>query len=572
MNQIRVKKIIVAGLCLFLVTSFQNCSQFESAKLDFASSSDSSNQFTCTNPDDLSGSENKRLSSTQIKNSLSSLFSASIDTNLQKIIDKLPNDGGAESFEGFSNIFSEEFLTAMSEISFAIPERIFAVTSERNRIFGTCSGSATITQVCVQAYLDGYASQVFRRPLSVEEKTTSLNVFTSSADTVEGLKNVLAYHLQSPQFLTLWELGDQDVTSNVFDLSSYEIANRISYYLADSPPDSTLRLKAQSGEILDPIVARAEIERVLNTTAAKTKLVSFFIYWLELSTDMDFSQLPTDVTSGITLSSGITTAAYDELSKYIKYVIFDQKGSYKDILTSKASFAQHSELAKIYGHAPQSGLTPVEMTSERMGIFHKLPFLYSGTQKTNLIKCGVIIRRDVLCDYLPTPSTAVIDMRNDEPLLDSERFAMSNRQVIEHQTKNVSCMTCHSTINPTGSAFENFDQLGKMRVREANYNASNVFIRDVNIDTQSVIPLWLGNDVASASSVDLITEISTSYKARACFAKKMYSYINQRKNKSNDDCRVNQVYQNLIDPDKSIYDALIEAVSVSSTKKRVVYE
>ena len=147
---------------------------------------------------------------------------------------------------------------------------------------------------------------------------------------------------------------------------------------------------------------------------------------------------------------------------------------------------------------------------------------------------------------------------------------MTNRDVLEHQTNKPLCMSCHTTINPTGASFENFDQLGRLRTVEPNFDVSGTLIRNVSIDTQAAIPLDTGGTLGAYDSLDLIDYLASAKPSQACFSEKIYNYINQRQSVREDGCRINQIFDAVSDSSTPIFDVIVETVKISATRKRIV--
>ncbi|MES2856445.1 MAG: DUF1592 domain-containing protein, partial [Bdellovibrionota bacterium] len=322
-------------------------------------------------------------------------------TSVQASLGQVPDDGGARSTK-INPTVSQDHIKSYIDLGFDVAEKVFANTTLRSKVFGACSTSATIPATCIDTYLSGFATNIFRRPLTADEKTKAKAIAVGSATQQEALTNVLALHLSSPQFLIRWEMGDGAEAGSVFKLSNYEIASRISYSLTDSTPDTALLALAAAGKLSDRQILLKEATRLATSERGKYKIRQMFYGWLEFKEDFDYSNLGTAFIGGVN-TSGLASASLSEVDEFLNYVIFEQKGSYKDLMTSKLSFAKHSGLAAIYGHAPVTS-TPAVMTGGRQGILSRLSYLYSSTTRSNIIIRGVTFRRHVLCQNLPSPS------------------------------------------------------------------------------------------------------------------------------------------------------------------------
>ena len=118
---------------------------------------------------------------------------------------------------------------------------------------------------CAGQFIDRFASRAFRRPVTAAERTKLLAVYTSGRDNygghAGGIRLTIEAVLQSPSFLYLSELGD--ATAAQRDLTSYELAMKISMFLRDSLPDDELWLAAQKGMLSTPDQITAQVSRLL---------------------------------------------------------------------------------------------------------------------------------------------------------------------------------------------------------------------------------------------------------------------------------------------------------------------
>ena len=80
--------------------------------------------------------------------------------------------------------------------------------------------------------------------------------------------------LCSPAFVTLEEKPGR--------LDSYAIASRLSYFLWNSEPDSTLRDLAARNQLQDSAVLRAQTKRLLEDPRSQRFVAAFLDYWLDL--------------------------------------------------------------------------------------------------------------------------------------------------------------------------------------------------------------------------------------------------------------------------------------------------
>lgn len=101
--------------------------------------------------------------------------------------------------------------------------------------------SAQISLGCAEAFIRGFGKRAYRRPLSGTEIQEHLAIFQSSGDGLVGLKDVTAALLASPHLTYRFELEGQPSAQDPqrIELTSYEIATRLSYTFWQSMPDAT---------------------------------------------------------------------------------------------------------------------------------------------------------------------------------------------------------------------------------------------------------------------------------------------------------------------------------------------
>ncbi|HVK60355.1 MAG TPA: DUF1592 domain-containing protein, partial [Bdellovibrionales bacterium] len=378
----------------------------------------------------------------------------------------------------------------------------------------------------------------------------------------------LALHLSSTQFLIRWEFGDGADAKSVFKLTPFELASKIAFDLTDSTPDDQLLALAASGEITDEKTLRAEAKRLALTERGKYKIRQMFYSWLELREEFDFTNLGTEFVAGLN-TAGLAKASLDEIDEFLNYIIFEQQGTYQDLMTSRLSFAKHTGLASIYGHAPVSTV-PAVLSSGREGILSRLSYLFSSTPRSNIILRGVAFRRHVLCQNLPTPSQDVINSRNLSNLTEDQIEAMTTRNLVTHMTKEPQCISCHAGINPTGFAFEVFDSLGRLRNSEKIYDKNAQFVRTLPLNTSAEVPIWGGRTIAAENPTQLAEWVSNSPSGQACLAKNIYQFVQKRDAGERDGCHLNHTAEPLQTNGGSILDAFVNAAVNRGTQwKRI---
>jgi large repetitive protein len=249
---------------------------------------------------------------------------------------------------------------------------------------------------------------------------------------------------------------------------------------------------------------------------------------------------------------------------YIEEMVFTQRASFKKLLTAKESFATHSGLAAIYGHAPaasRSAPAMIPASERRQGLLMRAAFLSGPFSRTSAIRRGVAFQKRVLCNEITSPSEALVDIRDADKFTDQEALLHTNREAIAYNTKSPVCMTCHTTINATGFAFESMDPLGRIRSTEAIFDPAGNLVRNLTVDSRTDVPLASGGTKSVQDAFDLVTHVAESSEGSACFTRNVFRYVNEKRETAEDDCALSEVQKVLNDSNKPVLDAMVELIA-----------
>jgi hypothetical protein len=430
-----------------------------------------------------------------------------------------------------------------------------------NRVFGSCATDmiASNDADCITSFLTTFGARALRRPLTPDE-VTFYRGFYGSSDVVDpaAFADLIAGFLTAPQFLYLVEHGDQPVAgkANVYTLSAYELASRLSYQFTQSMPDDALTAAAADGSLLtDPTVYAAQLDRLLADPRAQAALDEFFFDYFKLFQNDIHNLVGLDARNGdarfkafagANLPSGtLGTDMQNDAIDMANYFTFTTPGSFSDLLTTNLSFAKTAELASIYQVARWDGtsLPPQFPDGLRPGFLTRAAFLTSGMVTTRPIMKGVFIRKYVLCDQIPDPPMNASNTPIDTTTKDT-------RQAVEAITEQAgtSCIACHKPlINPLGFATENFDALGRVRTVEPLFDAMGNVTASIPVDT-STVPAVSGGDATPArNAADLVHLVDASAKAHACFARNYFRFTFRRlEDVAQDGCSLERIRLNLM--------------------------
>ncbi len=530
--------------------------------------------FKCTDRNLSSKTKNYILSKTQYLNTIEDLFGtgalSAATSELSTVADDTYNE---DTNDRLSTISSSQAI-AYYDVAVAVANYVIANTTRTQTVFGACANAATPTITCIDTYINGFARKLLRRPLKVIAEPVGVNAIEDEVEFVkkimatpgiykDNLKAVLTYHLTSPAFLWLLELGSATASGSRLTLTPYEVSARLAYLITDTAPDAALTTAAQDGSILTPVGLQTQVQRLLQTNRGKKKVADAIKRWSLTDKTQDVAGLPASLTTGVYVT-GLSAAIQSEVQAYIDHMVYTTSGSLKDLMTSKLSFASHSGLATIYGHTPAAGGIPVDISQRRQGLLMRAPFLTWYTPRTNIILRGVAFQKRVLCNEIPSPNVDIVGDRDAHVLTDAELLTVTNRAAVTFQTDSPVCMRCHSTINPVGFAFENFDSLGRLRSQEMMYDRSGTYAQSLPVHTSTQVPMPGGGNVSVADAYDLVTQLAESPDVAACVSRNVYRYFYEKKETPDDDCQVQDGFEVAKDPSLPLLNAVEKIFSANS--------
>ena len=368
-----------------------------------------------------------------------------------------------------------------------------AVTNQLTSL-APCTG--TNQDACAQSFFQSFGPKAFRRPITSDEVTALMAVYHAGLqdqDYAHGIQLALSAMLQSAGFLYLTELGGT-VTNGTTQLTSWEAASSLSYFVTGGPPDATLTAAAAGDALKTSDQLGAQAQRLLQTPAAKNQIAQFVMQWLRIDSPI----------SGVVPASTVASMV-SETTAFASEVFFNDKGDLPTLLTANYTFVD-SNLATLYGlQPPSSGMAKVSTNGQRIGIFNQGAFLstYAHGSISAPVRRGHVVRSELLCQTIPPPDPSLmVNMTVTAPTGGS-----TTRDLDQAHMTNPVCAGCHTLMDPIGFAFENFDGTGAYRTTD---------------DGQPVDATGALNNAGSASGsfsteLELMQRLSADPDALACF-------------------------------------------------------
>ncbi|MBG86373.1 MAG: hypothetical protein CMO80_05665 [Verrucomicrobiales bacterium] len=306
--------------------------------------------------------------------------------------------------------------------------------------------------------LKNFLQHAYRRPASQADHRRFLKLITKALESghsftdsmIAGYTAVLA----SPGFL--YHQAKQG------PLDGHALAERLSYFLWNSPPDERLRQIATNGDILNPFIKSPQVERMLDDPKSRRFVDAFLDYWLDLR-HMAASDPDSELYPEYQLDDALVESLPEETRLYFHELIKGNLGI-RHVVDSDFIFI-NERLATLYEIEGVSGahFRPVELAanSPRGGLMTQASILKvtaNGTTSSPVTR-GVWIMKRILGQHIPPPPPSVQAIESDI------RGAKTIREQLARHRSDKSCNVCHVKIDPAGFALENFDVLGGWRDR-----------------------------------------------------------------------------------------------------------
>ena len=353
-------------------------------------------------------------------------------------------------------------------------------TPSRERIF-TCrpdSGDAA-AEPCAREILSTLARRAYRRPVTEADLDLLLPFYeegSAEGGFDRGVQRALERMLVSPEFLFRVERDPEDVAPGApYRVGGLELASRLSFFLWSSIPDDELLDRAIDGTLGDPAVLEAQVRRMLADRRSRALVGNFAEQWLYLR-DVEAKEPDPGFFPGF--DENLRQAFQRETELFIDSVLREDRGV-SELLTADYTFL-NERLAKHYGipHVYGSHFRRVSLAgTARRGLLGQggVLTLTSYATRTSPVLRGKWILENLLASPPPPPPPDIpaLAERTDDGA------ALSMRAAMERHRANPACASCHAQMDPLGFALENFDAVGRWRVRSESNDA---------IDASGVLP------------------------------------------------------------------------------------
>ena len=452
-----------------------------------------------------------------------------------------------ELFKHFSNDRSSlqvgaELLTFFMDTAEAAVNKALTDAGSRAKIM-TCTPTGNAKATCIQEIAQSVGLKVYRRPLTGDDLAVLAKIVTDAEtrgeSTEAGLKLALQAMFISPDFLYLPVLNPSpDDPASTVELSSYELASRLSFFLWATIPDAELFAKAKSGEIKTPDVLKAQTLRLLKDPRAKSLATTFMNQWFTIP---ELDKRTPDTSKFPSFTPQLQADMKQESILFFED-IWKNDLPVTTLLDAKYTFV-NDRLATHYGLNGVAGaeFRKVDLTgTERVGILShgSVLTITSKPSTTSIIRRGHYVLENFLCQGPPPPPP------NAEAGLSN--FGPSVREQANGRAVTQPCLGCHTLMDPIGFGLENFDAVGAFRLSDggASIDSLGRFSDGTTFDRPA----------------GLVTALEDMGAFNACATKHVYRYALGFEPAKTEGCAHNKVALESVGPNKKFSDLVLAVV------------
>ncbi|ODT89647.1 MAG: hypothetical protein ABS78_02170 [Phenylobacterium sp. SCN 70-31] len=375
--------------------------------------------------------------------------------------------GGPTASEAAFGAASGPPVVARAEISGPFDVVPTTRRAARSDVLACRPEKASQEAACAERILRNLTRRAFRRDVTGEDLRPFLATYATARTKLDfdhALAAAMRDVLVSPGFLFRLEFDPRSAKpGQAHRISDFELASRLSFFLWSTIPDDRLLDLASRGRLKQPAVLQAEVRRMLADPKADALVNNFAAQWLALG---ELANIQPDAKAYPEFDPGLREAFAEETRLFLRSVIRENR-SVLDVINGEYTYI-NERLAGIYGlpGVKGSGFRRVQLAAntQRGGVLGhgSVLMLTSHTNKTSPVLRGKWIL-DNLLNSPPSPPPAGVPPLDESP---RDGRQLTTREQVERHRASPVCSSCHSRMDPFGFALENFDVIGRWRVRD----------------------------------------------------------------------------------------------------------
>jgi len=336
-----------------------------------------------------------------------------------------------------------------------------STTPSREKIFSCHPDQDAEELSCARQIVTTLGNEAFRGTLADEDTELLMRMYdlgASEGGFEKGISFALSGILSHPKFLYRIEpVQDSLPPGTTYELTSIELASRLSFFLWSSVPDETLLEIAADDGLKDPAVLEQQVLRMLRDPRAKNLANNFGYQWLGLA---ELENITPDPQLFRDVDRDIRADLTQETLLFLQS-IFEEDRSVLDLLTADHTFlnenvALHYGINGVRGSAFQR----VQLDDERrFGLLGKGAVLMVSSYPN---RTSPVLRGKWLLERImgTPPAAPPPDVEGFEEIEIGQEYSTVRERLEKHRA-NPSCNGCHGVIDPLGFALENFDAVGR---------------------------------------------------------------------------------------------------------------
>jgi hypothetical protein len=481
-------------------------------------------------------------------------------TTLASASNQAPSSLLAEDSTGpLTDIAWNGYLSAAEKIAAAVMAN---ATSKGMYISCDPNAAGTTGTTCLQNTIMTFGRKMFRRPLTTTEVTGFMrfNSLTPAHTGNDVAEAILYAFLASPSFIALPELGQTMDTANAgaLQLTSYEVATRLSFLLWNSVPDATLNTEADMNRLTTGAQIRTQALRMLQSPKAAAVATTFHRAYSNIAIGTPWTNNTMHSIGNFT--SATYNAAMAEQDAFFADVV-TSGGTFADLFTSPNGFVS-SPLASIYG-VTSTATTPTKMAldaAKRPGFLTRVAFLstFDHESTSSPILRGAFITQRVLAIPVGDPDPRFLQM------MPPTGNYTTNRAAMEALTANAPCNSCHTTkVNPPGFVLERFNAVGAWQDTDPLGGAINS-TAEITLSTVPEVKKTV------TGPAELMAEIAKAPNAQRNYVEKFVSFASGRTPNPNDTCIVDQLSTSMGTPTYTLASMMADYTQNDSFRLRTL--
>ena len=425
---------------------------------------------------------------------------------------------------------------------------------------------------CLDAKARSFIVKAFRGDADAAKVDKLVHFYTAGVQTVghaQATSELVEVVLSSPHFLFRKELDvivprQSETSTGVIKvakgaeaassgrLAPAQLLQALTYIIADSPPEQLKLSSQEPGQHLKSGPdARATIQTIVTSEAARAKLVRFFKAWLEIKEPGEFA-ISTKIFPEFTPK--LAQAMVGETDRFLRAELAKPAPKLKDITQAAHSFVSR-DLDAIYETRVKdpTGTKPVDLDpTRRFGIFSQPAVIasHSGPTDTRLVKRGAFWVRKLMCMEMSPPPKGL-----DITIYDAK--TSTERQRIEQATAQPTCIGCHKVLDPFGFFQENYDAIGRWRAKEDNVHP---------IDAAIMIDFLDEKPASADGPVEALEILTGSTMFKQCFVRQLFRFYMWRQEQASDDPLLRRMFFEFADKDRQ---DILQALRMLAASDRI---